>query len=73
MPNMTLALPPDMHLEMRRHANIKWSEVVRQAIQAELDRLHVLDRFLAHSRLTEKDAVGLGRQARRAAAKRARA
>lgn len=72
MPNMTFAVPDTMHKEMRRHANIKWSEVVRQAIERELDRVHILDRLLANSRLTVQDAVVLGRQARRKAAARSR-
>jgi hypothetical protein len=72
MPNMTFSLPGDLHREMRAHPDVKWAEVARRAIERELRRLHMYDRLLAGSRLTERDAVELGRQARRAAARRTR-
>jgi hypothetical protein len=72
MTNVTLAVPKELHKEMRSHPEIKWSEVARQAFQREVDRLHIYDRLLANSRLTEKDAVELGRSIRRAAARRHR-
>ena len=72
MTNLTFAVSPDVHQEMRRHANIKWSEVVRRAIEAELSRLHLMDRLLESSRLTPADATKLGREVRRKAADRSR-
>lgn len=72
MTNVTLAVPKELHAEMRRHPEIRWSEVARMAFQNEVDRLHVLDRLLEGSRLTERDAVDLGRSIRRAAARRHR-
>lgn len=70
MTNVTLAVPRELHAEMRRHPEIKWSEVARQAFQRELDRINILDRLLANSKLTEKDAVELGRRINRAVARR---
>lgn len=70
MTNVTLAVPKELHEEMRRHPEIKWSEVARQAFQAQLDQINILDRLLAHSKLTERDAVEMGRRIRRAAARR---
>lgn len=70
MTNVTLAVPKGLHEEMRRHPEIRWSEVARTAFQQEVDRLHVLDRLLEASQLTERDAVTLGRRIRRAAAQR---
>jgi hypothetical protein len=70
MPNMTFSLPDEVHQEMRAHPHIKWSEVARRAILAELERLHLHDQLLAASRLTEEDAVALGREVRRRAAGR---
>lgn len=72
MTNVTLAVPKELHEEMRRHPEVRWSEVARRAFQHEVNRLHVLDRLLAGSKLTEKDAVELGRSVRRAAASRHR-
>lgn len=70
MTNMTLSLPEELHREMRSHPEVKWSEVARRAIQRELERLHTYDRLFSGSALTERDAVALGREVRRAAARR---
>ncbi|ASJ12826.1 hypothetical protein [Thermococcus thioreducens] len=32
MPNITLSIPPDIYRRMRKHPEIKWSEVARKAI-----------------------------------------
>ncbi|MDE1821461.1 MAG: hypothetical protein KGJ23_10070 [Euryarchaeota archaeon] len=70
MTNMTLALPEELHREMRKHPEIKWAEVVRRAIAREVDRLQVYDRLLAGSKMTEEEAVRLGRIINKAAARR---
>lgn len=62
MPNMTFSVPDDLHQEMRSHPEIKWTEICRRAIQQELARLHLYDRLLADSKLTEEDAVAMGRE-----------
>ena len=72
MPNMTLSVPPDLHKEMRTHPEIKWAQVAREALRKEIDRLHVYDRLLAGSRLTEADAVRFGKEIRRRASRRNR-
>jgi hypothetical protein len=70
MPNVTLAVPEELHREMRSHPEIKWATVIRAALRREVTRLHLYDRLLAQSQMTEKDAVRLGREIRRAAARR---
>lgn len=65
MPNMTLALPEELHRELRRHREVRWAEVARRAFVRELSRLHVYDRVLASSKLTEEDAIEIGRDIRR--------
>jgi len=65
MPNMTFAVPEELHREMRRHRDVRWSEVARRALAREIDRLHIYDRLFADSRLTEPDAVEIGRAIRR--------
>jgi hypothetical protein len=72
MTNVTLAVPKELHEEMRKHPEVRWSEVARLAFQREVRRLHVIDRLLANSRLTEEDAVDIGRKIRRSAARRHR-
>lgn len=70
MTNMTLSVPEELHREMRSHPEIKWAEVARRAIQRELERLHTYDRLLSGSALTDEDAVVLGREVRRSAARK---
>jgi hypothetical protein len=65
MPNMTFAVPEELHKEMRRHKDIRWSEIARRALAREVNRLHIYDRILAGSQLTEANAVELGRAIRR--------
>ena len=70
MPNVTFSVPDELHREMRAHPEIKWAEVARSAIRSQLRRLDAYDQLPSKSKLTEQDAVSLGRQIRRAAARR---
>jgi hypothetical protein len=70
MPNVTFSVPDELRQEMRAHPEIKWAEVARSAFRAHLRRLDVYDRLLSTSRLTEKDAIELGRDIRRSASRR---
>lgn len=72
MPNMTFAVPEELHRELRRHREIRWAEIARRALVRELNRLHVYDRVLADSKLTESDAIEIGRDIRRRKAPRSR-
>jgi hypothetical protein len=65
MPNMTFSLPDELHREIRRHKDIRWAEIARRALAREVNRLHIYDRLLAKSQLTEEDAVELGRSIRK--------
>ncbi len=69
MPNMTFALPEALHREMRKHKDVRWSEVARRAIAREIDRIHIYDRLLAKSQLSERDAIEIGRSIRRRASR----
>jgi hypothetical protein len=72
MPNMTFAVPPELHKEMRRHRDVRWAEIARRALAREVSRLHIYDRLLSDSKFTEADAIELGRAIRRRAAPRRR-
>lgn len=37
--NITIRIPRDLRERMRRHPEVRWSEVVRRAIEEYLDRL----------------------------------
>jgi len=72
MPNMTFAVPDELHRELRRHKEIRWAEVARRAFVREINRLHIYDRVLKGSRLTEEDAIHLGREIRRKSGRKSR-
>lgn len=62
MTNLTLSIPDDLKAKMNRFPEINWSEVARQAI---MEKTRVLDRMqilLSHSKLTEHDALTIGRE-----------
>lgn len=70
MTNMTLAVPEDLHMIMKKHKEIKWSEVAREALWNQAKKLDFMDKILAKSILTEKDALEIGRKINKSVAKR---
>ncbi len=70
MTNMTLALPEDLHRIMQKHKEIKWSEVARKAMWEKAMKLELMDKLLAKSTLTEKDALVIGREINKGIARR---
>ena len=70
MTNMTLAVPEDLHIIMRKHKEIRWSEVAREALWNQAKKLDFMDKILAKSTLTEKDALEMGRKVNEAVARR---
>jgi len=64
MANLTLAIPADLKAEMKKFAEINWSEVARQAIVEKIQTLEAMDRLLTKSTLTERQANEVGRQIR---------
>lgn len=55
MPNVTLAIPEDLHEKMKAHSEIRWSEVVRKSISEKIEDLEMIDKLTKKSRLTQKD------------------
>jgi predicted nucleic acid-binding protein len=72
MPNMTLSVPADVHRLMRRHPEIRWSEVARRAIIQKLMDLERMDELTHDSKMTEQDAIELGRIVNKSLARRYR-
>jgi len=70
MTNMTLAVPEDLQKIMKKHKDIKWSEVARQAMWEKARKLELMDKLLAKSELTEKDALEIGRKINRGIARK---
>ena len=70
MTNVTFAVPEDLHEIMRRHKEIKWSEIARQALWNHANKLELMDKLLAKSELTEEDAEKIGHKIKHGIAKR---
>ncbi len=55
MPNLTLSIPEALHEKMKKHSEIRWSEVVRKSINEKIEDLEVLDKLTRKSKLTQAD------------------
>jgi hypothetical protein len=55
MTNVTLAIPEDLHKRMKKHSEIRWSEVIRKAISDKVDNLDMMDKLSKNSKLTKED------------------
>ncbi len=70
MVSITLSVPEELKVEMEHFPEINWSEVARAAIRQKVLLLVKMDKLLKNSKLTEEDAIELGRKVNRAVAKR---
>lgn len=59
MVNITLSVPKEVHEEMRKHPEIRWSEIARQAIIKKINDLKILDKILSKSTLKTEDVEEL--------------
>lgn len=55
MPNITLSIPEELHNIVKKHSEIKWSEVARRAMWLQANKLRLMDTLASKSKLTEKD------------------
>ncbi len=73
MANMTLSVPEELHRKMKKHTEIKWSDIARQAFEKKLEnaeQLAWMDKVLSKSKLTEKDVEEIGTKIKTAIARR---
>ena len=70
MTNMTLAVPQDLHEIMKKYDTIKWNEIARKALWEQARKLELMDKLLSKSKLTEEDAMEIGRKINKGIAKR---
>lgn len=59
MSNITLAIPEELHIIIRKHNEIKWSEVARRALWQQARKLQIMDKLVSKSEFTEKDVEEL--------------
>lgn len=66
MPTLTLAVPADLKEEMDSMPELNWSEIARKAISEKLAEYKLFKSIVSKSKLTEKDALELGRKVNKA-------
>ena len=65
MTNMTLAIPEELIKLMRKHKQIKWSAVAREALWEEARKLELMDEILSKSKLKKEDVQELSKKINR--------
>ena len=62
MTTLTLAVPDEMKKKMDSFPEMNWSEVARQAFMHKIEDMEFLRKFKEKSKLTEIDALRLGKE-----------
>ena len=62
MVNVTFAVPEELHEIMRRHPEIKWSEIARKAMWEYAQKLELMEKIVSDSRLSKKDVLELDKK-----------
>jgi len=70
--NVTFAVPEELHEIMRRHPEIKWSEIARKALWEYARKLELMERIVRESRLSEEDVLELDKKVKAGVAKKYR-
>jgi len=63
--NMTLSIPEEIHEIMRRHREIRWSEIARSAILEHVEKLAMMDKLASKSKLTMKDISEINKKVKK--------
>jgi hypothetical protein len=67
---MTLAVPENLTQIIKKHREVKWSEVARQALWNEANKLELMDLILSKSKLKEEDVKEISAKIKKEIAKR---
>ncbi len=67
---MTLSIPEELAKKMKLFKEIRWSEIARQAIEKRVEDLEIMNRIASKSKLTERDAIEIGKIIKRSASKK---
>jgi hypothetical protein len=70
MVNITLSVSEELKKEMEQFPEINWSVIFREAIKRRMILLKQIREFAKDSEITEEDAMRLGREINKEAAKR---
>ncbi len=65
MAEIVVGIPEDLKKVMSRHKSVDWSGIAGEAIREAAAELELLSAITSESRLTEEEAVELGRKVRK--------
>jgi Arc/MetJ-type ribon-helix-helix transcriptional regulator len=69
MANITLTLPEDLREEIKRHKEVNWSAIMRNAVQDHLRKMHIAEAIAQKSKLTQKDVEEIDKLIKKGIAK----
>lgn len=55
-------VPEELQYKMRKHSEIRWSEVIRKAIEKKINDLEMLEELTSKSMLTKEDVLEISRK-----------
>jgi predicted CopG family antitoxin len=67
MVNITLSISEELHKKMKNFSEIKWSEIVRKALEQRVNDLEVMEKIASKSKFTKKDVAEIAKKIKRAA------
>ncbi len=70
MTHMNMIVTEDLNRKMKRFPKVKWDAIAREAIEKEIEKLDIMDKLLAKSKLTERGAEALGHKIKHAMSER---
>jgi len=70
MVNITLSIPKELKRKMDLFIEINWSAVAREAFKEKISDLEFLKQFKQQSKITEEEALNLGKELNEKLAKR---
>jgi len=70
MANITLAIPDSLHKRLRKHSEVRWSEVIRKILEKKLEDLKIMDEIVENSKFSLGDVEDIGDKIKLGIAKR---
>ena len=66
MVSMTLSIPDDLHQLIKKHTEVRWSEIARRAMWDYARKIELLDEIASKSELTKKDVEEINKELKKA-------
>ncbi len=62
MPEIIVEVPDELERAMKEHRLMDWSKIAADALRQRIAQLELLEAIASESKLTEEDAIELGRK-----------